>query len=103
MKSSLTQYAMTEPKAFLSWCDELRAAGVVKLGALVLGPKPRDPSAPKEVDPDADALRKHQTMFASTRIAPPFSPPSKGEAGLPRILVQRRERDEAANGSKSQR
>lgn len=98
--ASLTQFAMSEPEAFVAWCDKLRGAGVVKLGALVLGAKPHDGTREKrEVDPDAEARRKHDVMFASSRIKPPFEPPPPSEGGKPRIIVQRQARDEAARGA----
>jgi hypothetical protein len=97
---TLTDYAIDNPKGFLALVKDLRKAGVVKLGALVLGPAPREPSAAKdEADPDAVARRKHEVMFAASRIRPPFVAPQRSEAGFPRAIVQRQARDEAANGT----
>lgn len=96
---TLTQMAAMETDAFLALCDKLRAKGVVKLGALVLGPlppPPRDPNA-EEKDPDAKARREHDTMFAAVRYKPPFEP-RVVESDTPRIVVQRRARDEAQRG-----
>ncbi len=100
---SIGAFAVCDPTAFVAWCDQLRAAGVVKLGALVLGAKPRDPVEAKDVDPDAARRREHDTMFAASRIKPPFLASVKSDSGTPRILVQRQARDEATGGTKSQR
>ena len=97
---SLSAFAMEDPAGFVRWCDTLRAAGVVKLGALVLGAKPRDPSASdKDTDPDAEARRKHEIMFASSRIKPPFIPSRTSEAGYPAAVRERLARDGTANGT----
>jgi hypothetical protein len=102
---SLTKLAIDDTDAFIALCDKLRARGVVKLGALVLGPLPppaRDGERDAK-DPDAEARRKHDIMFAAVRFKPPFEPRIV-ESDTPRAVVQRRERDEAERGKvKSQR
>lgn len=101
---TLTKLAAEDTDAFLALCDKLRAKGVVKLGALVLGPLPppdRDADR-KERDPDAQARRDHEIMFAACRVKPPFEPRS-APSDLPRAVVQRRERDEASVGKVTRR
>ncbi len=102
---TLTALAIKDPAALLALVAKLRKAGVVKLGALVLGPEPREHHASEraEADPDAVAKQRHATMFAASRIQPPFVAPMRHDAPIPRILVQRQRADEAANGTKSQR
>lgn len=95
---SLTQFAMQDPAGFTAWCDQLRAAGVGKLGALVLVAKPRTPGEKEDADPDAEAKRRHAIMFAASRVKPPFVAPAPA-GGSPRAIVQRQARDEAANGT----
>ena len=99
---SIGAFAVCDPEGFTSWCDQLRAAGVVKLGALVLGPKPREAGERDDVDPDAAARRQHDTMFAASRIKPPFAP-RVVDGGIPRAIRERQARDGAADGTKSQR
>ncbi len=96
---TLTELAIDKPEAFVSLCDKLRRAGVVKLGALVLGPLPREamPTVRDAKDPDAEARRKHEVMFAACRTRPPFEP-RVVESDTPRAVVQRRQRDEAPDG-----
>lgn len=95
---NLTEFAIKNPDGFIELVGKLRKAGVAKLGALVLGPEPRDHVERDPVDPIAVAHKRHQVMFAASRIAPPFVPPQGSDNGTPRAIVQRRERDGAANG-----
>lgn len=98
----LTQLAVTSPERFAEFVAELRKLGVVKLGALVLGPKPPEVRTEAERQHEADpvtlarraaeaAERRHATMFAASSMRPPLpvSPPDPGAA--PRAVVQRRE------------
>lgn len=96
---TLTAFAIQAPDAFVDLVKKLRAAGVVKLGALVIGPEPRDAAVHEPVDPLAAARRKHDVMFAASSIKPPFVAPVAPDGGAPRAIVQRRERDEAADGT----
>lgn len=100
---TLTDYAIKNPEMFFNLVRELRKFGVAKLGALVLGPEPREVVArePAEVDPFAAAHRHHDVMFAASRIRPPFVAPVASTADRPRAIVQRQARDEAAGGSTS--
>lgn len=102
--NTITAFAIQRPDDFVAWCDKLRAAGVVKLGALVLGQKPRDPSqVEKDADPDAADRRAHDIMFASSSIKPPFAPRRATEAGYPNAIRERQARDAANGTSKPQR
>ncbi len=98
---SLTQFAIDRPDEFFKLVAQLRAAGVAKLGALILGPAPQQPHAPREVDPDAAARRRHEVMFAASRIRPPFVP-SDAPGVEPKIVAQRRATEEA-NGTQVSR
>jgi hypothetical protein len=100
VSGTLTNFAIHDTEAFIAMCDKLRARGVVKLGALVLGPVPPTPADREEKDPDAKAKREHETMFAAVRYKPPFEPRIV-ESDTPRIVVQRRQRDEAALNGKA--
>lgn len=97
---TLTRFAIEEPAKFVALVKELRAAGVVKLGALVLGPEPKAHASvtADPADPYAAARRKHEVMFAASSIRPPFAPAPTNTVNAPRAIVQRQERDEAANG-----
>ena len=102
--NTLSSFAIQRPDDFCAWCDKLRAAGVVKLGALVLGPKPRSASdVEKDADPDAAAKRAHDIMFASSRIKPPFVPRQNNEAGYPNAIRERLARTDANGTPKPQR
>lgn len=96
---TLTQYAIERTDEFVAMVAKLRKAGVVKLGALVLGPEPREVAAHDraDADPDAAARRKHDVMFAASSIRPPFVAPS-GRTSVPKAVVQRQVRDEASRG-----
>ena len=97
---SLTKLAIDRPDEFIDLVKKLRAVGVVKLGALVLGPEPKAHAAvtTDPTDPYAAARRKHEVMFAASSIRPPFAPAQTNTVNAPRAIVQRQERDEAANG-----
>lgn len=102
---TLTSLAITDPEGFLQLVARMRKLGVVKLGALVLGPEPREHATTEKpkAAPNAEAFRKHQVMFAASRISPPFVPPVPTDANSPRAIVQRRARDEAAGGTQKSR
>lgn len=102
MTLRLSALAADDPVAFDALVTRLRALGVVKLGALVLGPKPNDLASrsPREVDPHAAARRHHGVLFASTSIRPPMPEPVAPTNGAPRAVVQRRARDEAPHGAR---
>ncbi len=97
---TLTQYAIENPEAFLALVARLRSAGVVKLGALVLGPPQAAPHVTREVDPNAEARRRHNVLFAASRIRPPFEP-SDAPGTEPKMVMQRRASEEANGPQKS--
>lgn len=95
---SLIAFAVDDPEGFLALCDKLRERGVVKLGPLILGAlPPKVTHHDRDVDPDADARRKHEVMFAACRTRPTFEP-RVAESDTPKAVVQRRARDEALRG-----
>ena len=97
---SVVQFAIDYPEKFRALLRTLRAEGVVKFGPIVLGPEPKahTSSATDPADPYAAARRRHEVMFAASSIRPPFAPAPTNTVNAPRAIVQRQERDEAANG-----
>ncbi len=105
----LSQLAAHNPDAFADLVARMRKLGVVKLGALVLGPQPLAPRSETETDAETAkrhrmdaAERQHNTMFAASSVRPPLpvAPPDPG--GEPRAVVQRRQgAAQAARGKRA--
>ena len=94
------QFAFEHPDQLRAFLKTLRAEGVAKYGPIVLGPEPKAHASvtTDPADPYAAARRKHEVMFAASSIRPPFAPAPTNTVNAPRAIVQRQERDEAANG-----
>lgn len=96
--------AAKDPKRFALVVKAMRDNGVASMDGLVLGDAPRE-QAPRDKRPEPEtALEKqHKVMFAASRFRPPLPEPTAPVSNVPKALVQRRERNEAARGREARK